>query len=384
MTCFRDLLTAAERALTSLSNGLAPCLYAQRQAKVMQAYSEATRAATTALQRSEAQLSLCSAYLIFAQKEAGSLNSLKCVHHSLSHLTCAADQASTSAIESAYVAWRRSARGALSNLDLDLNDILSFWTRVVSSTARQVVLKCKLSMDQAEWILNYGQRCMVAGSDYKTGLKCGHEAAGPVEVAIQSAQRLKDSVLVKKAEALKEAIYTFIRCTCESAQARVQADRQLASFGPHPHEEEVWQVVDKYTLALRQTEEQDLLNECCAHARLGGVFDRHLKMRNKAVLNCKRAVQLAHHIKPHPTGHEWYMDCQRILARIQREQAAEEQAKQDEDQAEILKELEPQLKKIKAAKAKGARDFLVHIKQSHPPKLRVTWLSQLMIISGRP
>ena len=90
-------------------------------------------------------------------------------------------------------------------------------------------------------------------------------------------------------------------------QARVQADRQLASFGPHPHEEEVWQVVDKYTLALRQTEEQDLLNECCAHARLGGVFDRHLKMRNKAVLNCKRAVQLAHHIKPHPTGHEWYM-----------------------------------------------------------------------------
>ena len=30
-------------------------------------------------------------------------------------------------------------------------------------------------------------------------------------------------------------------------------------------------------------------------------------------------------------------DCQRTLARIQREQAAEEQAKQDEDQAEIFK-----------------------------------------------
>ena len=77
-----------------------------------------------------------------------------------------------------------------------------------------------------------------------------------------------------------------------------------------PQEEEVWQVVDKYTLALRQTEEQDLLNECRAHARLGGVFDKHLKMRNKAVLNCKRAVQLAHHIKPHPTGHDWYMVSQ--------------------------------------------------------------------------
>ena len=220
MTCFGDLLTAAERALTSLSNGLAPCLYTQRQAKVLQAYSEATRAATTALQRSEAQLSLCSAYLIFAQQDAGTLNSLKCVQQAFSHLTSASDQPSTFAIESAYVACKRAARGALSNPDLDLNDALSFWTRVVSSTAKQVVLKYKLSTEQAEWILACGQRCMAAGSDYKAGLKCGHEAAGPVEVAIQSAQRLKDSFLVQKAETLKKAIYTFIRCTCESAQVR--------------------------------------------------------------------------------------------------------------------------------------------------------------------
>lgn len=223
MTCFRDLLTEAERALTSLSNGLAPCLYPQRQAKVLQAYSEATRAATTALQRSEAQLSLCSAYLIFAQKDAGTLNRLKCVQQAFSHLTSAADHASTSAIESAYVACKSSARGVLSNPDLDLNDALSFWTRVVSSAAKQVALKCKLSTDQAEWILAYGQRCMAAGFDYKTGLKCGHEAAGPVEVAIQSAQRLKDFGLVQKAEKIKEAIYTFIRCTCDSAQVRTHS-----------------------------------------------------------------------------------------------------------------------------------------------------------------
>lgn len=35
-----------------------------------------------------------------------------------------------------------------------------------------------------------------------------------------------------------------------------------------------------------------------------------------------------------------------------------------------MQELEPQLRKIKAAKAKGARDLLVHIKQSHPPKFK--------------
>ena len=220
MTCFGDLLAEAERALTRLSVGLAPCLYAQRHAKVLQAYNEATRAATTALQRSEAQTSLCFAYLTFAQRDAGTWNSLRCVQQAFSHWVSAADHASTSATESAYVACEYSAQGALSDPDLDLNDALSFWSRVVSSTAKQVVLICKLSMVQAEWIFAYGQRCMTAGSDYKTGLKCGHEAAGPVEIAIQSAQRLKDSDLVQKAEKLKEAIYTFIRCTCESAQVR--------------------------------------------------------------------------------------------------------------------------------------------------------------------
>ena len=220
MTCFGDLLTEAERALTRLSIGLALCLYAQRQAKVLQTYSEVTRAATTALQRFEAQTSLCFAYLTFAEKDAGTRNNLKCVQQAFSHLVSAADHASTSAIESAYVAYECSARHVLSNPDLDLNDALSFWTRVASNIANQGTLKYKLSMDQAEWILAYGQHCMAADPDYKTGLKCGHEAAGPVEVAIQCAQRLKDSGLVQKAEKLKEAIYTCIRCTCESTQVR--------------------------------------------------------------------------------------------------------------------------------------------------------------------
>lgn len=33
-------------------------------------------------------------------------------------------------------------------------------------------------------------------------------------------------------------------------------------------------------------------------------------------------------------------------------------------------ELEPQLRMLRAAKARGARDLLVHLKQNHPPKFR--------------
>ena len=57
-----------------------------------------------------------------------------------------------------------------------------------------------------------------------------------------------------------------------TSQARIQADRQMDSFGLHPHEEEIWQVVDQHTQSLRQTGEQDLLTECRAHARLGQVL----------------------------------------------------------------------------------------------------------------
>ena len=81
----------------------------------------------------------------------------------------------------------------------------------------------------------------------------------------------------------------------------------LQSFGPHPDEDQVWLVVDRYTQAVRQTEESDLLNECQAHARLGLIFDKYLKLSNKAVQNCKTAVQLGLTLRPRPIGEDWYM-----------------------------------------------------------------------------
>ena len=38
--------------------------------------------------------------------------------------------------------------------------------------------------------------------------------------------------------------------------------------------------------------------------------------------------------------------------------------------AVLAQELEPQLKKLRAAKARGARDLLVHLKRNHPPKFK--------------
>lgn len=218
MTGFDVLLSKAARLLSGL-DGLAPCLQKFRQNTVLQAYEEASHAATTEQQRAQVQLALCSANLTFAHKDSSVVNGLASVHTAVRHLVVAARHASARGCE-AYEACRASAGDLLSHPDLDLNQALSFWARVVKSTAEDRSLKCKFSLHQAEWILEYGQRCMTEGSSYKIGLKCGYEAEGPVESAISSARQLQDIYLTQQAEELKAAIHTFILCTCESVQVR--------------------------------------------------------------------------------------------------------------------------------------------------------------------
>lgn len=219
MSSFGAVLAEARLAESRLDNRLAPCVYASRKAKVFQAYHEAKRAATTPQQRSQAQLFMCSAYLIFAeQNNITKADSLASVQQAFGLLVTAAGHAATGAVQSAYVACTASANDLLSDPDLDLDGALSFWARVVTSAAPQRSWLGKLSMDQAKWIYSHGQRCMAASPDFKTGLRCGHEAEGPVEVAMQSARQTGDTRLVRKAEELSAAIQTFIRCTCESTQ----------------------------------------------------------------------------------------------------------------------------------------------------------------------
>ena len=219
MTGFDVLLSKAARLLSGV-DGLAPCLHKFRQDKVIQAYEEASQAATTEQQRAQVQLALCSANLTFARKDRSVVNGLASVQTAVRHLVDAASHASARGCE-AYEACRASARDLLAHPDLDLNQALSFWARVTKSAAKNRSLKGRLSLDQAEWILEYGQRCMTEGSSYKIGLKCGYEAEGPVESAISCARQLQDIHLTQQAEELKAAIHTFILCTCESVQVRL-------------------------------------------------------------------------------------------------------------------------------------------------------------------
>ena len=223
MVSCSERLAEAKAAIAGLSIGLAPVLYAHRKNRVLQAYDRAVQAAQTRQQLCNVHIALSSAYLIFVElnssKGSSAADSLAYVQQAASHVVvAAAQQADKKRVQQHWATCLQSAVDLLAELDLQLNDALSFWAGMVTTTAKQTELSGMLSLIQARWLLGYGQQCMAAGPDYKTGLKCCHEAFGPVETALQCAHRQADSTLMEDGEELKEEIYTFMRCTCEATQ----------------------------------------------------------------------------------------------------------------------------------------------------------------------
>lgn len=110
------------------------------------------------------------------------------------------------------------AQDLITDLNLDLDAVLSFRARASKAAGKSIRLLGELSAFQAEWLLEHGAQCIAAGADYKTGLRCGHEATGPVETALQCARKLQDRKLLQLLAKLQEDNHIFIECTCYSTQ----------------------------------------------------------------------------------------------------------------------------------------------------------------------
>lgn len=218
---FERLLTKATSALDAarLSDGMAPCVAALRQARVAQAFRDAVEVATTPTQRCSAQLALCSAYLTFSRLGSNVKEQLSYVEHAFSVLVEANKQEVSPRTAAPYKACITTALEILADPEANLNCGLSFWSRLVKTVPRHWrPMLYQLSMNQSKWILNQGLQCMTVSPYYKTGLKCGHEATGPVELAVQCALSCGNRRYISQSEQLRKDIYTFIRCTCESVQ----------------------------------------------------------------------------------------------------------------------------------------------------------------------
>lgn len=226
---FEARLASANSAFTelcTLSEGLAPCVYQYRVQCAAQAIRDVAAAAYEQSQRDKATLVLCSAYLTLAQQDGNTSvkQQLSFVQQAFFTLVEADKQHASGSTASQYKACIEVAQQILAELDgADLDAGLSFWSRLVESIPRQWrTLRRVVSSKQAAWILQQGLRCMAAAADYKTGLKCGHEAAGPAELAVQCARFCGSQSHIQNSEKLKKDIWTFIWCTCESVQVSSQ------------------------------------------------------------------------------------------------------------------------------------------------------------------
>ena len=223
MVGFDDLLAEANQALRTFKNGLATCLRAARQRAIQNAFSTAVNAATTPRQILRARQASSSAYLLFARDGKDPRQRLVSFEQALNHSASAELLASSKHFDISPAAavpleYILLARYLIIDLSLDLNAALSFWARANRAAGDSVRLLGELSAFQAEWLLEHGARCVAAGADYKTGLRCGHEATAPAETALQCARKLADQKLLQFLPKLQEDIHVFIDCTCRSTQ----------------------------------------------------------------------------------------------------------------------------------------------------------------------
>ncbi|KAH3716913.1 hypothetical protein DPMN_059646 [Dreissena polymorpha] len=124
--------------------------------------------------------------------------------------------------------------------------------------------------------------------------------------------------------------------------------------------------------------------EAIAVSRIGRVYDRVLKLKQRAKDYYKLAVELAHAMSPRTFVREgriilvtklhkysipdWYIEATQVLAKYQSETVQAEETRQNIEKAEILKELTGEMKQLKELENKDNTEFLTFIYKTFPPK----------------
>lgn len=152
--------------------------------------------------------------------------------------------------------------------------------------------------------------------------------------------------LAEMAAELDEDIQHHLRI-CESVRCREtgeQLQRRVLEEEEELQVDMMWEVVDWYKQAIIQTKDLDIENETRANGQLALAFDKILKDTVRARHYLTATIQLGLSMEGARgfQTEEWWRLCQARLKQII-------DSEQVETDPELLKKLEPQLKKIRAA-----------------------------------
>lgn len=203
---------------------------------------------------------------------------------------------------------------------------------------------------------------------YKECLALMHECYQPIEEARkygQSHPHITSEVSVYEMDVLLQ------QCTAESIQARSIGDELFNSV---LYDEDsfnvdmLWEVVDWYRKSILLTREKDVEFEAIGHSRLGRVYDRVLKLKQKAKENFMRCLELVNSMHPRTfTSEKWYQEATEALSRYQQETVRKEEEAWSVEKNEILLELKEEINKLEEV-SENVEDLLQHIYKAHPPK----------------
>ncbi|KAK9917678.1 hypothetical protein WJX75_007068 [Coccomyxa subellipsoidea] len=235
-------------------------------------------------------------------------------------------------------------------------------------------LKADVSLFQADDIV---KEALLAMSGEEVGpadhMLCKHlmeDAARPIEDAARFSRVAHYYKGVAEAEVLKTDMITNI-CICSATQEMKRADAFLdrALYNAEDIDmDAVFLAIDAYRNAILLTRGHDLAAECRAFSRLGRVYGKIMKDRQRAADCNKRCIVLASAIYPIPYGADWYREAMAELQAEQKRKALEEEQKLAQERGPILETLKAELAALKKAHLEGAHKLVDLIYREHPPK----------------
>nr|KAG5694170.1 hypothetical protein BaRGS_016016 [Batillaria attramentaria] len=191
---------------------------------------------------------------------------------------------------------------------------------------------------------------------------------------LNEARRLfsRDPSHMRECELLEEDIF-IQTCVAESIQARMSGEELLVLVTQNEEDlniDMVWEVVDWFRRAAMLTREHDLEQEAMALSALGRVFDKVLKMKDRAKKCLTRVLELANTMVPRAVWTcEWYDYARATLEKYQQETMQEEEDEQQKKRSETMKLIQEDVDKLTKKFNEATKiEFLKFVYTTYPPK----------------
>ncbi|KAL9988513.1 hypothetical protein ACROYT_G002967 [Oculina patagonica] len=275
--------------------------------------------------------------------------------------------------------WRSEVLGTLSLCLQEVIDLCdSFPTNVKIHQVERLVSLTTVDRAAADLQLKLATLYFHDGAtklqdgEYKTCLSRMRDCYRPIEEVKRLARVTGDELddLLRESETLEQDVF-YHSCSASSMQARHHGD-QLLTVALQDMEELdmtlVFEVIDWYKQAVVLAREVELEQEAIAECRLGVVYDKVLKLTQRAKTYFNHTLQLVESMKPRVfTSHDWYKECIATLQRYQEEVRQRDEEEKRKVREKYLGELSKELEDIKENNT-SAIALIKHVYNTYPPK----------------